>query len=261
MSVTADDAPRSMTKAARRSAILGRLSQAGFVDGRELEEVFGSSAATIRRDLDELQAEGYLHRTRGGAVATFDRELPLREKVTAMAAEKQRIAAAAASLAADANAVGFTGGTTTQQVARRLAERSDLSVVTTALNIALEFESSKCDVTLAGGVLRKQTLELIGPLTELVLKQVYLDVVFMGVDGFSARSGLTTHNSEEARTNAVLIERAQTVVVVADSRKIGRTTFASIAPASSADLLITDVGADSSALGDIENAGIRVQAV
>ena len=113
-------------------------------------------------------------------------------------------------------------------------------------------------VILIGGELRKETYELVGPLAEPAASQLHLDIIFMGVDGLSVEGGLTTHNLVEARVDRMLIDRANEVVVVADHTKLGRKTFAQIAPLEVAHTLITDSSADPELIRQFERAGLRV---
>lgn len=243
---------------ARRSQILELLGEVGFAEVTALQQRFNCSPATIRRDLDALQDAGYLRRTHGGAVAEAPHELPFRAKLGAMAEAKRRIAARAAQMLSGCRAVGFTGGTTTQLVARQLAAGSGLTVVTNALTVAMELASSGHTVVVTGGELRGHTFELVGPLAEPAAAQIHLDVIFVGVDGISSAGGLTTHNPQEARVNRVLIERSKKVVVVADHTKLGRSTFSQIVPIDVADVLVTDAEAPPEAVAALEAAGMRV---
>ncbi len=242
----------------RRIAILERLARDGFVDASELPLELGCSEATIRRDLEYLQRMGQLRRTHGGAVGYGSREVHFRTKLGAMPEAKRRIAEAAAELPGQGQAVGFTGGTTTQQVARRLAIRSDLTVVTNSLTIAIELADTGMRIIVIGGELRGQTYELVGPLAEPAASQIHLDVVFVSVDGLSIEDGLTTHNPTEARTDRVLMDRSAQVVVVTDHTKLGRRTFAQMAPIEVADVLVTDAGAPKELIAEFERAGLRV---
>jgi DeoR family transcriptional regulator of aga operon len=246
------------TAAVRQNAIRDLLAQQTFVSVATLCSRFQRSEATIRRDLEVLEREGYLRRTHGGAVAESAGELPFTVKAITMEEEKHRIARRAAALVSEGQAVGFTGGTTTQQVARELVAAHNLTVVTNALTVAMALADSDAHLIVTGGELRGPTFELVGPLAEPVATQIHLDVMFVGVDGISREGGLTTHNPMEARINHVLLERARQVVVVADHTKLGRKTFARIAPIEDADLLITDTGADHPFVDELRGIGLDV---
>jgi DeoR family transcriptional regulator of aga operon len=196
----------------------------------------------------------------GGAVGrAVAYELPLRYKSVRHGDEKRRIAEEAASRVTESMAVGLTGGTTATEVAKALADRRDLTIVTNALNIASEL-AIRPDVKLVvtGGVARSQSYELSGPIAETTLAGLNLDIAFVGVDGIEAKAGCTTYQEIEAHTNGVMIEQARLVVVVADGSKIGRAAFARMCPLSAVDELITDHEADREAVRKLTDNGVRV---
>lgn len=242
----------------RRRGILEIVGRDGFASIPALARELGYSHATIRRDLAGLDEGGQLRRTYGGAVSNGVSELPYRAKLAEAAGAKHRIALAAASLVRPGTAIGFTGGTTTLSVARRLPRDAHLTVATNALTVAMELAGEGMRIVVTGGEVRSATYELVGPLAEPVLARIHLDLVFVGVDGLSLEAGLTTHNPVEAQTNRWLIERAARVIVVADGRKLGRRTFAQIVPLEQADLLITEAPVDPAQRESLEAAGLRL---
>src|SRR6266536_1491697 len=194
-----------MSRYRRWNELLELLAADGQLQVERAAEVLGVSAATVRRDFDELARQQMLTRIRGGAVAkgvTYD--LPLRYKTERHPTEKQRIAAVAAGLVLPGQIAGLNGGTTTTEVARALAVRADLNTG--------------------------------------VLEQVTLDIAFLGVDGIDAVAGAMAHHEGEASTGRLLAERATQVVVAADSSKVGRRAFARICAAAEVDILVTDTG-------------------
>jgi DeoR family transcriptional regulator of aga operon len=252
-----------MHKSARLSAILEQLATGTGVDVSGLAKELDASPATIRRDLATLERQRLLERTHGGAVAhAVSYELPLRYKGVRCAEEKRRIAAAAANSVTEGMAVGLTGGTTATEVARALAGRPRLTIVTNALNIAAELGvRPNIKLIVTGGLARSQTYELSGPIAEASLAGLTLDVAFIGVDGVDAKAGCTTHEEVEAHTNQVMIRHAQRAVLVTDSSKIGKVTFARICPARDVDELITDRGADPAAVRALSETGMQVTLV
>lgn len=253
----------------RWNALLDLLARDGSIDVEEAAAELAVSAATIRRDLDELAQQQMLSRTRGGAVAhNLSYDLPLRYKTARRASEKQRIAAAAARMAEPGSIVGLNGGTTTTEVARALSTRGDLSapgggpavtVVTNALNIASELAvRPQVKIVLTGGVARPQSFELMGPLANGVLDQVSLDLAILGVDALDTAQGATAHHEGEASINHLMAARAARVVVVADSSKLGRRAFARICALEEIDVLVTDTGAGEELVAPYTEAGVRV---
>ncbi len=245
----------------RLGAILERLGTQGSVGVTELATALGVSVASVRRDLRMLEDQHLLTRTHGGAVSSgVLYELPMRYRGGRHHEEKRRIAQTAAALVLDGvSSVALSGGTTTTEVARVLATRSGLKVVTNAINIAADL-ALRPAVTLVvcGGTARPESHELVGPLAEQALAQLNVDIAFVGVDGITATAGLTTHHEVEAATNRAMIRSAQRTVVVTDSSKVGRRAFANIAAIGAVTDLITDAGADPDECRAIQEAGVRV---
>jgi DeoR family transcriptional regulator of aga operon len=248
---------------ARLAAILDRLGENGSVDVDDLAAALAVSGSTVRRDLTVLEERGLLERTHGGAVGR-DRalELPLRMRGGQHRPEKLRIARAAAAMVSDGATIGLSGGTTTTEVARRLANVDRLTVVTNAINIAAELAiRPNLRLIMTGGVARGTSYELVGPLAERSLEHLHVETLFLGVDGVSLQAGFTTHEDVEAQTNLALIRHAAWVVVVADASKIGRATLARICEPSAVHELITDDAADAAVLDALRAEGVSVTVV
>jgi DeoR family transcriptional regulator of aga operon len=245
----------------RLGFVLERLSSQGSVDVAGLAADLGVSQASVRRDLQLLESQQLLTRTHGGAVASgVLYELPMRYRGGQRHDAKRAIARCAVSLlGSEVSSVGLNGGSTTTEVARALASQSGLRVVTNALNIAAELAvRSNIELVVCGGSARSESYELVGPLAEMTLANINLDVAVIGVDGVSVQAGLTTHHEVEAQTNRALLSTAARVIVVADSSKIGRRGFARIAEVRAADDLVTDAEARDDDVRDLERAGVRV---
>jgi DeoR family transcriptional regulator of aga operon len=241
----------------RLTAILDRVAETGSVDVHDLAGALGVSGATVRRDLQSLSASKLLVRTHGGAVAK-----PL-DGITgnARAAEKRRIGAAAAKLVDRGAVVGLTGGSTALEVARALGDRTDLTFVTNAINIASELVGRPgLRLVVVGGIVR-QSYELVGPAAEAMLANYHLDIAFIGVDGLTLHEGCTTHDEMEAQTDRAFLRRARRSVVVADSSKIGKVTFARISPVSDVHDIVTDRGATAEQVDGMRAAGVQVTTV
>ena len=252
-----------MDRYARWNALLELLTNSGRVSVEDAADRLDVSQATIRRDFDQLAQQQMITRTRGGAVANgVSYDLPLRYKTAKHSAEKQRIGAAAAALVSPGMVVGLNGGTTTTEVARALSGRPGLRVVTNALNIASELAvRSNIELVVCGGSARAESYELVGPLAELTLAHLNLDLAFIGVDGISPAAGLTTHHEVEAQTNRALVHTAARAVVVADSSKLGRRGFAKIGDLALVSDLITDSAASPDTVDALRRAGIEVHLI
>ncbi|MCM1011052.1 MULTISPECIES: DeoR/GlpR family DNA-binding transcription regulator [unclassified Brevibacterium] len=252
------------TREDRLDRILGRLDREGTVGVDALSEELGVSLATIRRDLDLLEERRLLERTHGGATRkNVNYDLSLRYKEAAATEAKAAIARAAVAQISPGTAVGLSGGTTTFQVADAISERddlvSDLTVVTNAVNVAHKLAVHPgIKVVVCGGIINPSSFELVGSFVDSVLASIWLDLAFIGVHAFSAGAGVMTVNEAEAHVNRLMAQRAQRAVVVADSSKYGRRSFASVGGADVFASIITDDGLGAEAVTELTAAGFDV---
>lgn len=247
----------------RRMRIMQMLSLHNQVFVNKLSEEFGVSEVTIRNDLKQLESKKLLIRARGGAmsiepVVNFD--LHLGEKHKLNMPEKGRIGKAAAKLFKDSDTVIIDSGTTAIEIVKNLAPSlNNVTIITNALNIANQLISSpNINLIIPGGVLRKNSLSLIGPLAEKSFRNFYVDKVFLGVDGFDTTNGISTPNLEEAYLNQVMIEVSREVIIVADSSKFLRRSLAFICKLDLIDTVITDSGISENDKKRLEDANIKV---
>lgn len=251
----------SPKRSRRMAGILDTIAERREVSLAELAEQFGSSAATLRRDLTVLADQGLIIRTHGGAKAAGSlAELPVALRDTRFQDAKRRIArAAAARIPRERHAIALSGGTTTAGVARELTGHTDLTIVTNSLSIAsLVAPHPRLRVVMTGGILRAQSLELVGVLAEGTFNAINVGTAILGADGFTAAAGVTTHDETEARTNHAMVAKAQRTIVVADGSKIGSVALAQMAETPSVSMLITDDSADADALEQLRAAGVEV---
>ncbi len=227
----------------RRREILELLQTEGRVLVGDLARRFETSLITIRKDLEYLHNQGHLERTHGGALPVKSgalKDSSLQEKARLHRSEKLRIALAAAHMIQEGQVVILDSGTTTTAIARACRHFKELTIITNATNIAADLADTSVEVILTGGVLRQSSYSLVGPLAEESLRKLSADLLFLGVDGFDVRYGLTTPNLLEARVNRAMAESARRTVVVCDSSKFGRRSLALILPTSAVHETITD---------------------
>jgi DeoR family transcriptional regulator of aga operon len=244
--------------------IVSLISERGTVSLTQLSDSLSVSPATIRRDLADLEYQRLIVRTHGGAtrVESFA-ELPVTLRDSQFQEAKRAVAAAAAELVpTERYAVALSGGSTAAAVARALSHHGDLTIVTNSLTIAALVTSfPQLKVIMTGGLLRPQSLELVGVLAENTFNAINVGTAILGTDGISATGGVTTHDETEARTNNAMATHAQKSIVVADGSKIGRIALAKVADISQVDLLITDESADPAELGRLRALGLEIRLV
>lgn len=255
---------KTLIPAQRQDQIRALLEQQRVASIAQLCALLGVSEATVRRDLEALEALGILERTHGGAILT--RRLPV-EPIYALSADehpeqKRAIGRAAGGLVADGETILVNSGTTTTEVLRHLGARRDLShvtILTTNVGGVLEVRDSVVELILLGGQFRPESNAVSGDLARRALNQVNADWCFLGVDGFSLRGGLTTPVSAEAEIARLMLERTRGMtVVVADSSKWGVVSNFEIAPLDRAQALISDTALSPEAVSGLSARGLRV---
>ncbi|MEG1622390.1 MAG: DeoR/GlpR family DNA-binding transcription regulator [Alistipes sp.] len=251
------------TTKGRRSIILQKLKTQSEITVAELHEEFCVSEVTIRKDLNALYARNLLIRTRGGAICcpggeTKD-DTPINNKRFFNIREKQAIGRMAASLIEEGNTILLDSGTTTLEIARNLDRFQRLTIITNAINIAVELlKYKRFNVILLGGNLREPSQSTVGPVTESNLKAFFCDKLFLGVDSFNLECGLSTPNIEEANINQLMLTMAGQVVAVFDSSKINKRSFAFIAPVDHLDVVVTDSNMPTNIRTQLNSKNIKV---
>lgn len=251
----------------RRSMILQKLKSNSSVSVAELSREFGVSEVTIRKDLNILYERNLVIRTHGGAIlgsnpVTTYEDVHINSKRLIHYREKKAIGKAAAALIKDGDTIMLDSGTTTLEIARNLHKFQRLTIITNAINVAVELLAYKrFNVIMLGGNLRETSQSTVGPVSESVLKMFYCDKLFLGVDSFNMESGLSTPSIEEANINQVMISRAKEVIAVFDSSKINKRALAFIAPIEKIDTIVTDEGMSIKLRNQVRSAGINLVVV
>ena len=250
----------------RREKILTLLREHGSVQVNVLSQSFHVSTQTIRQDLSFLARIGMAARAYGGAVLR-DRpssapEAALETKRQRFAAEKAAIGKMAAALVGAGETIVLDSGTTTLQIASHIPAGLELTVVTNDLAIANEISGrEKINLLMLGGTLRRKNMSLYGTPAEHAMRDLSVDKLFLGVDGFDLIKGVTTHFESEAVLNRMMCEAAAEIIVVMDSSKFGKICLHRIVEPAGIDKLITDerIARDlQSALADMGVEVIRV---
>jgi len=247
--------------AQRRERIRELVRAQGAVKVAALSELLGVSEITIRRDLEVLEQEGILERTHGGAIYSHRMRIePLyTEKDRLHQEEKRLIGQAAAQLVEEGDTLLINSGSTTLQVIRHLVGKKNIRVITSNVGAVLAVQDRQFDLMLIGGSFRPQSNSLVGPLAVLSLQQVYGSKAFIGVDGISAKYGLTTPILQEAEVARLMIERTRgPVIVVADHSKLGVVSNFVTAPLEQVDILVTDEGFDEEYRAGLEELGVKI---
>jgi DeoR/GlpR family transcriptional regulator of sugar metabolism len=250
-----------MIKDDRLKLIMKEARNNGRVTIANLSNLLGVSEITIRRDLRELIDRGSLEQSLGGAIfvemnAGKPEVLRRQDEVPD---EKERIGRAAATLVSDGMCIFLGSGSTTVYTARYLKDRRNLTVVTNALNVAIELASADSITTIvAGGVLRPSELAMHGHIVSQSLQDIRVDKVIMGIRGLSLEAGLTNDHVDDVLTFRSFIDLSKDLILVADHTKVGRVAAAYVAPIDRITTLITDSKTDDAFLNCLKERGIQV---
>jgi DeoR/GlpR family transcriptional regulator of sugar metabolism len=230
----------------RRREILQRLLNDGHVRASDLSDRFGVNRSTIRRDLEALAQDGYLHRTHGGArLVSGAVDIPYTRKLTEHLEEKRAVAREAYTLVRAGDAVILDSGSTTYELAVLLRTVPDLTVVTNDVRIArvvADFPMARLLVT--GGEQLSSTYTLVGDRAVQCIEQMRVDTTFLGADAVTAADGVTNTNAIEVPLKRAMIRAGHRVVALADSSKFDRVALMRVCSLDELDLLITVEGVD-----------------
>ncbi len=227
----------------RTERILKLLLQRGTVTVDELTTALEASGPSIRRDLVRLESKGLIKRNHGGASLVqellyepFRYDTAFQSREQRFVRQKRHIGIAAAELVQPNEIVGFTAGTTTTWVARSLRHREGIIVY----------------------VHWPWSFSLVGPAAIDVLRDTFMDKIFLSVSGVDAVRGTTTNESDEALTFRAMVKQAKQVIVVADSSKLGVVTPSLICPIEDVHVIVTDTGASENDVTRFKSRGIQV---
>ncbi len=255
---------RHLPSAARQSTIRQRFAERPGVSIAALAREFGVSEMTIRRDLAALEDQSHIQRTHGGAMLTerMMLEFDYRDRRGQNRAAKCAIAAAARKLVHPGQRLLLDTGTTTLELASLLKDGENLTVITPSLAVASELQhSAGVEVILLGGVIRRGSPDLTGPVTEHCLELFAADIAFQGADAIGADGSIYNSDLRLARVDQLMRKVASRCCVLADHTKIGHTALARSGSLADVDTFITDKGAPADALKRFARPGVEIVTV
>jgi DeoR/GlpR family transcriptional regulator of sugar metabolism len=254
----------TLSSEARRELIIEELRRHDEVTVNRLSEQLGVSDVTIRKDLQQLEDQGYLTRVRGGAVFSGRGQLELRFAARQQLAldEKRRLAARAAQFVRPGATVFLDGSTTVFQMTRLLRHVQGLTVITNGLYAALELSfAPEITTIVVGGILRKQSSSLVDLLTPELLRRLHVDVAFVSCRGFTVEHGLMESDLREAQLKRAMAQAAQQTVALVDSSKVGHVYIASSLLPEEIDTLLVAPRMNEEIRASLVAAGVRVEVV
>jgi len=245
----------------RRTVILKQLEKNDQVNVLELSRQFNVSEVTIRKDLKHFEKKNILIRSRGGAMkqSLINVDLSIYDRRRQNIKLKEAIGAAAANLIISGETILLDTGTTIMELAKHLPKKIEITVITNSVDITFRLsEYPHIRVIMPGGILRRNSLALVGEQAAESLRNFYCDKYFLSADGVDIERGMMTTNIEEASLARINIKNSKKVYALIDSSKFLSKGITAIAPLADVDTLITDSGIPSSVLADIRALGVNV---
>jgi DeoR/GlpR family transcriptional regulator of sugar metabolism len=253
---------KNLIPAQRRKLILEYLSIHTIASISELSDMVDTSEATIRRDLELLEHEGFLERTSGGAIhqTRMNLELAYDTRAISYPDEKEQIGARAAAMIEPGDVIFINSGSTTTQILHHIPKDANVSIITN--NTAVVSELGKdvgFEISLIGGSLNNKVNAVTGQFALDNLSRVYADKLFFGVDGISPKYGCTVPTNSEAEIIRMMIARTRgSVAVVTDHSKWGVVSNFEVATLEQIHTLITDDGIDQEAYGQLVSQSVDI---
>jgi DeoR family transcriptional regulator of aga operon/DeoR family fructose operon transcriptional repressor len=254
----------NLTAKTRRRRIVEALDHEGNVQVEDLADRFGVSQVTIRKDLAELEEQGLLQRTYGGAVYSHRSRFNFSffEKLKLHSKKKEWIAEAALSYIHEGDTLFLDSGSTTLALAQALPGRfHSLYIITSSVPAALELSKAAYEILLVGGQVRNHSLALIGPVAVKTIAQYHADRAFLGTSGISLTHGHSTPNPFDGEVKQAMIRSADESYVLTDSSKFGHACLTSFAKLEEVDTILTDAGIPSEFHEVFSNRGIGLRIV
>lgn len=245
----------------RRTKILNLIREDGHAKVQDLSVIFNVTDVTIRQDLDTLEKLGYIQREHGGAflkdIGSFAKTQQLFNQTHIE--EKKEIAHKALQLINEGDSIILDSGSTTTEIAKLLVNFKELTVITNALNIALLLgENHGINLIVTGGEFKAPTLSLTGKMAADSFKNIRVNKLFLATAGISSDMRLTYPSINDLVVKSAMIEVSDKIYLVADSSKLGVSSFASLSSISLFHTLITDSKISEEEFNKLIDLGIEV---
>lgn len=216
-----------MSVSTRQKQILEMLNCQHFLTVEDLAEALYISPSSIRRDLTDLQNQGFVRRTHGG-VSLMEEErgpIPLNTRMTQNTAAKRKIARRAASLLSDGITVMLDGSSTTGYLVPHLAKFRDITLFTNNMLTAINAINHGIRTHCIGGIAINQSPVLSGRQAYEAAQQIHPDLFFFSTQSLAVDGTITDPQEEENYMRGIMIEQAKKSVYLCDSGKFNRKSL------------------------------------
>ena len=245
----------------RKNMILRMLQEEKKVIVADLSKKFEVTEETIRRDLEKLEAQGLAQKTYGGAILNenpnADLSYTIRQK--ANVDKKRAIARKVAELIENGDHIMLDASSTAVFIAKELKSKKNLTIITTSIEILLELvDVSGWRVMGTDGTMKEGNLSFIGPHSEQMLENYHVDKAIVSCKGIDMKRGFTDSNEADAHIKKVILDSANTRILVADSTKFERVSFSKSCDIEDIDIFVTDTKPTEEWLAKFELRNVKV---
>ena len=206
----------------RTNRILELLVKEKKLEVAEISGHLGVSQVTVRKDLDAMEAQGLITREHGFAVLSSTDDI--KGRLAWHYEEKRKIACLAADLVKDGATIMIESGSCCALLAKALTEiRKGVTIITNSAFIADYIRrESDFQIVLLGGIYQQDARVMVGPMVRQCAENFWVDRFFIGVDGWSARTGFTNQDQMRAQAVRDMARQADQVIVLTESDKFTR---------------------------------------
>lgn len=244
---------------ARQQVILQIVNEQGRISVSELAKQTGVSEVTMRQDLNTLEHANFLKRIHGFAIALESDDVDTR--MMSNYALKRALAEYASSLVEEGETVFIESGSSNALLARTLAARKRITLITVSSYIAHLLKDTECEVILLGGIYQKKSESMVGPLTRVCIRQVHFSKAFIGIDGFHPDTGFTGRDMMRSEVVNEVLSKGTQNIILTDSSKFGQIHPNTLGPIARFQRVITDDRLAPVFRQQIGQAGIQLDCV
>jgi len=244
----------------RQQAIMEYLKKHKTATVIALAKKYYSSEATIRRDLEALQAQGLIARTHGGAgiLKGLNNEIPLYLREKEMLHEKRLIAALAIDLIDEGDVIILDSSSTIHEMIRHMGNMKNITVVTNGAKTALSLTELRVSVFSTGGKLRENSLSYVGDIAKSTVENFCANKLFFSCRAISAKHGLMDSSLEEAELRRVMMNQSQLNILLCSDDKFEKSAFYRICDVGQIHVFVSNNRPPKSLCNMMLEQGIRI---
>lgn len=249
----------------RHQIILDRLEERGASSYQELSEQLGVSTMTIRRDVDQLAAQGVVIKTLGGVqkadAPSYFYETSARSRLSVQALEKRAIAKQAIALVESKQTIFLDGSTTCLRLAKELAQqRESLTIVTNSALACMELGRNDENMVIGiGGQYDHDTASFVGPTSEKIANDFFVDLAFVSTKGFVPDEGTFESSIANFRIKQIFARQCAKLVLLVDHAKFGQRALCKVLDVSQIQVIVTDDKTPASEIESLRQQGKEVR--